>query len=131
MGAGAQVLVVQSNNTMYAPSPQLRQQFDITRVRAAEVGRPILVVTVSGTSGLIDGRGRPVSVAPEGVPATGVAEMELLQGRTPFVAGGWLAEPVVAWGTLLVLAGVPLAARAGVVGKNGRSRATLAGRTES
>lgn len=129
--AGAQVLVVQSNNAMFSGSPQLRQQFDITRVRAAEVGRPILVVTVSGTSGLIDARGRPLFEAPAGVPASGVERLELLAGRTPFVAGGWLVEPVLAWGTLVGLVGVFARPRLGRMRKNGPEPTSGAGRTES
>lgn len=129
--AGAQVLVVQSNNAMFAGSPQLRQQFDITRVRAAEVGRPILVVTVSGTSGLIDAHGRTVFEAPAGVGASGVERLDLLEGRTPFVAGGWLVEPVVAWGTLLGLIGVFVGARSRGMRKNGPTPANVAARTES
>lgn len=127
--AGAEVLVVQSNNAMFAPSPQLRQQFDITRARAAEVGRPVLVVTVSGTSGLIDPRGA-FEVFPEGARASGVVELALLRGRTPFVAGGWLVEPVVAWGTLLGAAGVALAARRPRMRNNGRAPESVPGRTE-
>lgn len=129
--AGAQLLVVQSNNAMFAPSPQLRQQFDITRARAAEVGRPILVVTVSGTSGLIDARGRTVWVAPEGVAAGGVERLDLLTGRTPYVAGGWLFEPLVAWGTALGLIGVLLGSRFISMRNNGTGLASRAGRTES
>ncbi len=126
--AGAQVLVVQSNNAMFVPSPQLRQQFDITRARAAEVGRPVLVVTVSGTSGLIDARGRTVWVAAEGEPAVGVEPMALLSGRTPYVAGGWLVEPLLAWGTIAGLLGAGVRHR---MGNNGRVPARDAGETES
>ena len=122
--AGAEVLVVQSNNAMFAGTPQLRQQFDITRVRAAEVGRPILVVTTSGISGLIDAHGRVVSEAPEGVLATGVESLDLLQGRTPYVAGGWLVEVVIAWGTALVLLGALVSAGVTRMRNNGSTERT-------
>lgn len=127
--AGAQLLVVQSNNAMFAPSPQLRQQFDITRARAAEVGRPVLVVTVSGTSGLVEPRGRFVTF-PEGEPAWGVETMDLLTVRTPYVAGGWLVEPVLAWGTILGLLGVLIVPRLRPMRNNGAEPANVTGRTE-
>jgi apolipoprotein N-acyltransferase len=57
--APAQLLIVQSNNAMYQGSAQLEQQFAITRARAAELRREVLVVTTSGVSGLIDPYGKP------------------------------------------------------------------------
>lgn len=127
---GAQVLVVGSNNAMFAGSAQLGQQWAITRVRAAEVRRPVLVVTTSGISGLIDADGRVAVGAPEGKPASGVERMALHEGVSPFVAGGWAVEDVLAWGTLLALA-VAGAAGLGRMRKNGRGPANVAGRTEN
>ncbi|MCW5954237.1 MAG: apolipoprotein N-acyltransferase, partial [Propionibacteriaceae bacterium] len=50
---GGQVLVVQSSNAMYQGTGQIDQQFAMTRARAAELRREVLVVTTSGVSGLI------------------------------------------------------------------------------
>ncbi len=51
---GGQVLVVQSSNAMYQGTGQIDQQFAITRARAMELRREILVVTTSGVSGLVE-----------------------------------------------------------------------------
>ena len=45
---GGQLLVVQSSNAMYQGTGQIEQQFAITRARALELRREILVVTTSG-----------------------------------------------------------------------------------
>ncbi len=54
---GGQVIVVQSSNAMYQGTGQIEQQFAITRARAMELRREILVVTTSGVSGLINADG--------------------------------------------------------------------------
>lgn len=56
--AGGQVITVQSNNATYTGTLQPHQQFAITRVRAMEMEREIVVSTTSSFSGLIDARGR-------------------------------------------------------------------------
>src|SRR5699024_2716556 len=56
-GNDAQIIVVQSSNAMYQGSSQIEQQFAITRARAAELRREVLVVTTSGISGVIDPSG--------------------------------------------------------------------------
>lgn len=54
---GAEITVVQSNNATYTYTAQPQQQFDITRVRAMELQRPIVVATTSSFSGMIDADG--------------------------------------------------------------------------
>ena len=82
---GGEVLVVQSSNAMYQGTGQIDQQFAMTRARAAELRRELLVVTTSGVSGLIraDG-GVEFSVSDPGA-ASGVVELPLRQGVTPAV----------------------------------------------
>lgn len=122
--AGAQVMFVQSSNAMYQGSNQIEQQFAITRVRAAEMRREILVVTTSGVSGRIDAHGGVAFKAPQPGAASGVETMTLSEQRTPVMAGGWLAEDLLAIGALLWLA-LGLAAHAtGRMGENG-SRTAL------
>jgi apolipoprotein N-acyltransferase len=101
--AGADVIVVQSNNAMFGHSAQVPQQFAITRARAAELRREILVVTTSGQSGLIGARGEVVELVPSNIATSGVVEMPVRDTQTPFVRGGWLVEPVVASAALLAL----------------------------
>ncbi len=80
---GAQVNLVQSSNAMYVGTRQVPQQFAITRARAAELRREILVVTTTGTSGLIRPDGTVAFTLPEFQPASGVVELPLRTGLTP------------------------------------------------
>ena len=82
---GAQVNVVQSSNAMYVGTRQVAQQFAITRARAAELRREILVVTTTGTSGLIRPDGSVAFTLPEFQSASGVTELPLRNGATPAV----------------------------------------------
>ncbi|MEV0804441.1 apolipoprotein N-acyltransferase [Kribbella sp. NPDC050281] len=55
---GAQVLVVQTNNATYGDTGQPEQQFAITRMRAIETGRTVLIASTSGISGVIQPNGK-------------------------------------------------------------------------
>jgi apolipoprotein N-acyltransferase len=57
INAGAQVVVVQTNNATYGNTGQPEQQFAITRFRAIETQRAFLVASTSGISGLIQNDG--------------------------------------------------------------------------
>jgi len=57
INAGAQVVVVQTNNATYGNTAQPEQQFAITRFRAIETQRAFLVASTSGISGLIQNDG--------------------------------------------------------------------------
>lgn len=81
---GARVIVVQSSNAMYQGSAQVPQQFAITRARAAELRREIVVATTSGISGVIDTHGKTV-VATRSGAASGVQTIPLRDGITPAV----------------------------------------------
>ena len=96
---GGQVLVVQSSNAMYQGTGQIQQQFAITRARAAELRREMLVVTTSGVSGLIraDG-GVEFSVSDPGA-ASGVVELPLREGLTPATS----VAPVVEFAAVLAV----------------------------
>lgn len=107
---GGQLVLVQSSNAMYQGTGQIEQQFAITRARARELRREILVVTTSGVSGLIDADGRVVFTAPESVAASGVVSLTERSGRTPAT---WLASPLELAITLAALAGLVVAARYG------------------
>lgn len=110
---GAEVMIVGSNNAMFQGSPQIEQQFTITRARAAETRRQILVVTTSGVSGLIDEYGRVAVRGPDRVGATGVVTLHRTTARTPLLTAGWLFEYVAAGAALLALAGAFVLRRRG------------------
>lgn len=90
--AGAEVMIVGSNNAMFQGTAQIDQQFAITRVRAAEMRRQVLVVTTSGVSGLIDDHGRVAFRAPEHVAASGVVSLTRSTELSPELRGGWVLE---------------------------------------
>lgn len=83
----AQIIVVQSSNAMYQGSSQVEQQFAITRARAAELRREVLVVTTSGISGVIDPTGAPQTRVASG-SAAGTVVMPIRDGTTPAVVIG-------------------------------------------
>ena len=53
IGGGGEMLVVQTNNATYAGSGQLDQQFAISRYRAIETGRTVVVASTNGVSGIV------------------------------------------------------------------------------
>ena len=58
---GAQFFTAQSNNSTYSGTSQPRQQFQITRFRAVEHQRAVVVATTTGVSGIISSDGRILS----------------------------------------------------------------------
>ncbi|GAA4905556.1 apolipoprotein N-acyltransferase [Tessaracoccus lubricantis] len=109
--ADADLLVVQSSNAMYQGTAQIEQQFAITRARAAELRREVLVVTTSGVSGLIDPYGAVVSRDAGPGAAYGVEAMPLRSGATPAT---WLARPLelaISSLTVVWLLGLAIASR--------------------
>ena len=54
-------IVNQTNNATYLGTGQPEQQFRMAQVRAAEMGKYVLVAATSGVSGVVDGRGHVVN----------------------------------------------------------------------
>ncbi len=88
---GAQMLVVQTSNASFTGTSQPEQQWNISRLRAVETGRWVLVPSTNGISGIADASGHAVSRAPLHEPATLSAAVPLADGSTPALRiGGWL-----------------------------------------
>ncbi|MEJ7636107.1 apolipoprotein N-acyltransferase [Aeromicrobium sp.] len=86
---GAQMIVVQTSNAAFTGTSQPEQQWDISRLRAIETGRWVVVPSTNGITGVVDPTGRSVERAPLHEPATLNAEVTLASGKTPaFVLGG-------------------------------------------
>lgn len=83
---GAQVLVVQSNNATYTATGQPRQQFEITRIRAMEAGREIVVATTSSFSGLIQPDGTVTLRTEEATADSASVTVPLREGTTLGIA---------------------------------------------
>jgi apolipoprotein N-acyltransferase len=101
---GAQVLVVQTNNATYNGTGQPYQQMAMSRLRAVETGRDVLVTATSGISAVVRADGRVAQQAPEKVARTLVAEVPLRDRQTLATRLGWWPE----W--LLAAAGLAAAA---------------------
>jgi apolipoprotein N-acyltransferase len=98
---GGQALVVQSSNAMYQGTGQIDQQFAMTRVRAMELRREILVVTTSGVSGLIRPDGSVAFQTSDHLAASGVVELPLRTNVTIAAAqGGTIELGLIAGGVL-------------------------------
>ncbi len=82
VAGGADVLVVQTNNATYNGTHQPQQQMAMSRLRAVEHGRTVLVTATSGISAVVDPDGTVVRQAPERVARTIVTTVPLHDGRT-------------------------------------------------
>ncbi|WP_300682054.1 apolipoprotein N-acyltransferase [Nocardioides sp.] len=122
VGDGAQVVTVQTSNAAFRGTAQLRQQFDITRVRALETGRTVLVSALNGISGVIRPDGSAAQEVDGDGPATLRVDVPLRSARTPAVlAGAWTWRAMA----LVTLAGLVAS------GARGRRRAGVARRSGS
>lgn len=97
---GGQVMLVQSSNAMFQGSGQIDQQFAITRVRAMEARREMLVTTTSGVSGLIDPDGHVVFQTTDHSAASGVVSLPVRDNITVAMRFGGFVEAAI------VLAGI-------------------------
>jgi apolipoprotein N-acyltransferase len=114
---GADVLVVQTNNATYNGTGQPQQQMAMSRLRAVEHGRAVLVAATSGISAVVAPDGEVVARAPERAARTLVETVELHEGRTLATRVGAAPE----W--LLAALGVAAAAVAVALGRRRRGGA--------
>ncbi|MBA2559503.1 MAG: apolipoprotein N-acyltransferase, partial [Propionibacteriales bacterium] len=113
VSGGGELLVVQTNNATYTGTGQLEQQFAISRYRAIETGRSVVIAATDGISGII---------APDGtvLSSTGQRTREVLTERVPLGDGLTLGVRIGGWlKTVLSALALVLAVRAYV----GRRRA--------
>ena len=88
---GAQALVVQTNNATYLGTAQPEQQWAISRLRAIETGKDVIVASTNGISGIAEADGDVVSRSTSGQPQVLVDRVRLGDGLTLGVRiGGWL-----------------------------------------
>lgn len=75
---GAMVMVVATNNESYGPSAPTADQFmGMTRMRAAELGLPLIHAAVTGKSVVIDSNGEPL-IEPSGLGESRVLYSEVV-----------------------------------------------------
>jgi len=113
VSAGGRVLVVQTNNATYGRTGQPEQQLAISRLRAVEHGRAVLVAATSGVSAVIRPDGTLADRSQQFTADLLVEEVPLRDGRT-------LATRLGVWPELLL--GVAGLAAAAVGFGRGRAR---------
>ena len=107
IGNGAELLAVQTSNASFIFTDQIDQQFAITRLRAIEAGKYLLVASTNGITGVIGPDGEVLAEADPRTEAVLVEEVGLRPGVTPGVRlGAWFSV------LLPLLTGLGLALRA-------------------
>lgn len=103
--AGAQLLAVPTNNATFGDSEMTYQQLAMSRVRAVEHGRSLVVAATSGVSAIIAADGTVRQESALFTPEALVAEVPLRDSHTPAtVLGPWpelVAVFVTAAGVML------------------------------
>lgn len=100
----ATMLVNVSNDAWFGTSAAPHQHLQIARMRALEVGRPLLRATNTGVTAMVDDQGRFIAVAPQFEVAALRGTVQPRSGMTPYAAAGnyplWTAAfavLVIAW----------------------------------
>jgi apolipoprotein N-acyltransferase len=109
---GADVIVVPTNNATYTGTGQIEQQFAMSRLRAIETGRYVVVASTNGISGIVAPDGRVVERAPQRRQVVLERSVALIDRRTPAgVLGAWPEIVGSAAGALALLAAVAMGHR--------------------
>jgi apolipoprotein N-acyltransferase len=82
VNGGGQLLVVQTNNATYTGTGQLEQQFAISRYRAIETGRYVVVAATDGISGIVAPDGDVLAVTQQKTRAVLEQQVTLGNGIT-------------------------------------------------
>jgi len=103
---GGRAVVVQTNNATYATTAQPEQQFDISRLRARETGRYVLVAATTGVTGVISPAGEWAAL-PQLQPGWINRQVPLYDSRTPAVQwGGWVDGGLSILGSVALILGL-------------------------
>lgn len=95
LDAGAQLLAVPTNNATFGDSDMTYQQLAMSRVRAVEHGRALVVAATTGVSAIVTADGVVRQETPKFVPAALEATLPLRSDTTPATAMGALPEQVL------------------------------------
>lgn len=85
---GGQVILAQTNNADFGTTDENLQQLEISRLRAIETGRSIVVISTVGTSAIISSTGETVAKLTPHTPGHMIAEVELSETVTPAIRWG-------------------------------------------
>ena len=93
---GGQLLVVQTSNAMFIHTDQIDQQFAISRLRAIETHRYVVVAAINGITGVIAPDGSVVASTAPRTQSYVEADVGLYDAVTPAVRiGPWLGRGCV------------------------------------
>nr|WP_240938175.1 apolipoprotein N-acyltransferase [Nocardioides sp. JQ2195] len=93
---GAELVAVQTSNAMFIHTGQIEQQFAISRLRALETGRTVVVAAINGRSGVIGPDGTVISAIEPRTRDVLVQDVQLAAGVPPsMVVGPWLGRLAV------------------------------------
>ena len=98
---GGQLISVHTNNATYAFSDQLEQQFMITRMRAMETGRDVVVTSTTGISAHINRKGDVLWASKEFVPQSKIVTASLYSDITPAVKYASIIERLSLFGFVI------------------------------
>ncbi|OZD70505.1 apolipoprotein N-acyltransferase [Rhodococcus sp. 06-1059B-a] len=101
---GAELIAVPTNNATFGRTNMTYQQLAMSRVRAVEHGRSVVVSATSGVSAVIDARGTVTNRTDLFTPAAVVAEIPLSTGLTPATIAGTVPEWTITAGSVAALA---------------------------
>ena len=102
---GADLAVVQTSNAMFLGTAQQEQQWTITRARAIELGRSVVVSSMNGISGAIASDGSVIDRLPTARAGATAVSLPVERGTTLAVRlGAWPARIAYALGVAGVLA---------------------------
>ncbi len=104
IGDGAGLVTVLTSNAMFLGTAQLDQQWTITRARALETGRSVLVASVNGVSGAIGPDGAVLERLPARETTSAVVTVPWTTRTTPAVRmGPWPGRAVYAAAAVALL----------------------------
>lgn len=117
---GAQVVFAQTNNADFGRTDESAQQLAIARLRAIETGRALVNISTVGTSAVVAPEGHDIARLPTHTAAAMVAEVPLVDGKTPALRFGALVA------ALWIGLGLAALAAAGLSGVSSRIRGVRA-----
>ncbi|WP_299932504.1 apolipoprotein N-acyltransferase [uncultured Nocardioides sp.] len=92
---GGQMVTVQTSNATFTGTSQQQQQFTISRARAMETGRTVIVASTNGISGVIAPDGTVRQQLEPRTTDIAVTEVALVDSQTPAVRHGSLIKLVL------------------------------------
>ena len=102
-GKNADILLTLSNDAWFGESIGPLQHFQMTRMRALELGKYLLRGTNNGVTGIIDHKGQVVASAPQFKTWVLQGEAKLTEGSTPFSNYG--STPIILMAIFIIFSG--------------------------